>query len=89
MEIRRKQGTLENIVAKIIAPQTQESFKIAAALRNVEEAITKRNQLKQDFDDALSTRLEKYGIIVLDTSVVDLSFSAQFAKAVEDKQKKK
>lgn len=86
VDIRRKQGTLANIVSKIIAPQTQESFKIAAALRNVEEAITKRNQLKEDFDNALSTRLEKYGIIVLDTSVVDLSFSAQFAKAVEDKQ---
>ena len=86
VEIRRKQGTLENIVAKIIAPQTQESFKIAAALRNVEEAITQRNQLKQDFDNALSSRLEKYGIIVLDTSVVDLSFSEQFAKAVEEKQ---
>ena len=86
VEIRRKQGTLENIVAKIIAPQTQESFKIAAALRNVEEAITQRNQLKEDFDNALSDRLEKYGIIVLDTSVVDLSFSPQFAKAVEEKQ---
>ncbi len=86
VEIRRKQGTLENIVAKIIAPQTQESFKIAAALRNVEEAITQRNQLKEDFDNALSSRLEKYGIIVLDTSVVDLSFSEQFAKAVEEKQ---
>ena len=84
--IRRKQGTLENIVAKIIAPQTQESFKIAAALRNVEEAITQRNELKEDFDNALSSRLEKYGIIVLDTSVVDLSFSPQFAKAVEEKQ---
>ncbi|ELS01578.1 membrane protease subunit, stomatin/prohibitin [Xenococcus sp. PCC 7305] len=86
VEIRRKQGTLANIVAKIIAPQTQESFKIAAALRNVEEAITQRNELKEDFDNALSTRLEKYGIIVLDTSVVDLDFSPQFAKAVEDKQ---
>ena len=86
VDIRRKQGTLENIVAKIIAPQTQESFKIAAALRNVEEAITKRNELKEDFDNALSSRLEKYGIIVLDTSVVDLSFSPQFARAVEEKQ---
>ena len=86
VEIRRKQGTLENIVAKIIAPQTQESFKIAAALRNVEEAITQRNQLKEDFDNALSSRLEKYGIIVLDTSVVDLDFSPQFATAVEEKQ---
>ncbi len=86
VEIRRTQGTLANIVSKIIAPQTQESFKIAAANRTVEEAITKRNELKQDFDDALSERLEKYGIIVLDTSVVDLDFSPEFAKAVEEKQ---
>jgi len=86
VEVRRKQGTLENIVSKIIAPQTQESFKIAAARRTVEEAITKRDELKQDFDTALGNRLEKYGIIVLDTSVVDLAFSPEFAKAVEDKQ---
>ena len=86
VEIRRKQGTLANIVSNIIAPQTQESFKIAAARRTVEEAITKRNELKQDFDDALSQRLDKYGIIILDTSVVDLDFSPEFAKAVEEKQ---
>jgi prohibitin 1 len=84
--IRRTQGTLENLVSKIVAPQTQESFKIAAAVRTVEEAITQRAELKRDFDDALSSRLEKYGIIVLDTSVIDLTFSPEFAKAVEDKQ---
>lgn len=84
--VRRKQGTLENIVAKIIAPQTQESFKIAAARRTVEEAITKRSELKDDFDNALGQRLDKYGIIVLDTSVVDLAFSPEFARAVEEKQ---
>ncbi len=86
VEIRRTQGTLQNIVAKIIAPQTQESFKIAAARRTVEEAITKRSELKEDFDNALNSRLEKYGILVLDTSVVDLNFSPEFARAVEDKQ---
>ena len=86
VEVRRKQGTLQNIVAKIIAPQTQESFKVAAARRTVEEAITKRNELKQDFDEALGARLDKYGIIIIDTSVVDLAFSPEFAKAVEEKQ---
>jgi prohibitin 1 len=86
VNIRRTQGTLQNIVSKIIAPQTQESFKIAAARRTVEEAITKRSELKDDFDAALNSRLEKYGIIVLDTSVVDLSFSTEFSKAVEEKQ---
>lgn len=86
VEIRRTQGTLANIVSKIIAPQTQESFKIAASRKTVEEAITRRTELKQDFDDVLGTRLEKYGIIVLDTSVIDLEFSPEFARSVEDKQ---
>lgn len=86
VKVRRTQGTLENIVAKIIAPQTQESFKVAAARRTAEEAITKREELKMDFDLALSQRLAKYSIIVLDTSVVNLSFSREFSRAVEDKQ---
>ncbi|MBM0740148.1 prohibitin family protein [Phormidium sp. CLA17] len=86
VNIRRTQGSLQNIVSKIIAPQTQESFKVAAARRTVEEAITKRDELKQDFDVALGERLQKYGIIVLDTSVVDLTFSTEFSKAVEEKQ---
>ncbi|HYW19909.1 MAG TPA: prohibitin family protein [Nodularia sp. (in: cyanobacteria)] len=86
VDVRRKQGTLANIVSKIIAPQTQEAFKIAAARRTVEEAITKRSELKEDFDFALGDRLVKYGIIVLDTSVVDLNFSPEFARAVEEKQ---
>jgi regulator of protease activity HflC (stomatin/prohibitin superfamily) len=86
VQVRRTQGTLENIVSKIIAPQTQESFKIAAARRTVEEAITRRSELKDDFDAALGQRLDKYGIIVSDTSVIDLTFSPEFAKAVEEKQ---
>ncbi len=86
VDVRRKQGSLQSIVSKIIAPQTQESFKVAAARRTVEEAITKREELKQDFDTALGERLDKYGIIVLDTSVVDLTFSPEFARAVEEKQ---
>jgi len=86
VDVRRKQGTLQNVVSKVIAPQTQESFKVAAARKTAEEAITKRDELKRDFDIALNKRLDKYGIIVLDTSVVDLQFSKAFAQAVEDKQ---
>lgn len=86
VEIRRKQGSLQNLVTKIVAPQTQEAFKITASLRTAEESITQRSALKQDFDETLSLRLEKYGVIVLDTSVIDLNFSVDFAKAVEEKQ---
>jgi len=86
VDIRRKQGTLSNVVSKIVAPQTQESFKVAAARKTAEEAITKRDELKEDFDIALNQRLDKYGILVLDTSVIDLNFTKEFAQAVEDKQ---
>ncbi len=55
-------------------------------MRTAEESITQRSQLKQDFDNALEERLEKYGILVLDTSVIDLNFSKDFARAVEEKQ---
>lgn len=86
VEIRRRQGSLQNLVSKVIAPQTQESFKVAAARRTAEESITMRTALKQDFDEALGDRLKKYGVLVLDTSVVDLKFSEEFARAVEEKQ---
>lgn len=86
VEIRRTQGTLDNIVSKIIAPQTQEAFKTAAALRTAEQSITQRSELKQDFDTALRERLAKYNVLVLDTSVVNIRFSDDFAKAVEEKQ---
>jgi prohibitin 1 len=34
----------------------------------------------------LSDRLQKYGIVVYDTSVVNIEFSPEFAQAVESKQ---
>ena len=86
VKIRREQGTLDNLVGRVITPQTQEAFKIAAARLTAEQAITQRPKLKKDFDEALVGRLTAYGIVVLDTSVVDLRFSEEFANAVERKQ---
>ncbi|NEQ99487.1 MAG: prohibitin family protein, partial [Cyanothece sp. SIO2G6] len=86
VEVRRKQGTLQNLVTKVVAPQTQEAFKIAAAKRTAEESITQRQNLKDDFDQTLEKRLKKYAVEVIDTSVIDLNFSPEFARAVEEKQ---
>lgn len=86
VEIKRTQGSLENIQTKIIAPQAQEAFKLSSAGLTAEESITKRAKLKEDFDKVLKERLGKYHITVLDTSIVNIKFSAEFAKAVEEKQ---
>jgi prohibitin 1 len=85
-QIYQQQGDLRAIVDRIVAPQTQESFKTAAAQFTAEESIVKRPELKAQFDQILMSRLSKYGIEIYDTSVVDIEFSAEFAQAVERKQ---
>lgn len=82
----QQQGNLSAIVERIVAPQTQESFKTAVAQFTAEESIVKRPELKERFDTILGERLDKYGIEVYDTSVVDIQFSPEFAQAVESKQ---
>lgn len=86
VDIRNTQGTLEDIVERIIAPQTQESFKIAAAMYSAEQSVANRAELKQAFDLAITQRLLAYNIEVFDTSVVDINFDDEFAAAVERKQ---
>lgn len=51
----------------------------------MEEVIIKWSELKEDFDNVFNFCLEKYGIIVLDISVVDLVFFFEFVKVVEEK----
>ena len=71
---------------KLISPALQEVFKSAAAKYNAGELITERASLKNDVFVQLKERLEKYGIIVDDLSIIDFKFSESFAKAIEDKQ---
>ncbi len=82
----QQQGNLSEIVERIVAPQTQEAFKTAVAQFTAEESTVKRPELKDSFDQILGDRLNKYGIEVYDTSVVDIQFSVEFAQAVESKQ---
>ncbi len=82
----QQQGNLGEIVERIVAPQTQEAFKTAVAQFTAEESIVKRPELKENFDMILSARLQKYGVEIYDTSVVDIQFSTEFAQAVESKQ---
>jgi prohibitin 1 len=84
--IRNRQGTLSDVVERLIGPQTQESFKIATAHYTAEETIQKRDELKAEFDEAITLRLAPYGVLVHDTSVVELNFDSAFADAVEQKQ---
>lgn len=68
---------------KLITPALNETFKSAAAKYNASELITQRAEVKSDVYSGLKSRLEKYGIQVLDVSITNFNFSVEFNKAIE------
>ncbi|HAS54780.1 MAG: HflC protein [Nitrospirae bacterium GWC2_57_13] len=75
-----------NFVEKVIDPAVKESFKAAAARYTAEELISKREALKTEVRNYLRDRLVVYGITVVELSITDFEFSAEFNKAIESKQ---
>ena len=68
---------------KLVIPALNETFKAATSKYNASELITKRAEVKDDVYQQLRDRLEKYGISVLDVSITEFNFSAEFNKAIE------
>lgn len=83
-EIHQRVGPLFGL--KLIDPAVQEIFKATTARYSASELITNRSEVKNEAFQGVKERLEKYGIIVDDLSIVNFQFSAAFAKAIEEKQ---
>jgi regulator of protease activity HflC (stomatin/prohibitin superfamily) len=79
-------GVEKDVVELIINPAVEEVLKAVIAKYTAEEVITKRAEVKNGVDEALTTRLSNYHIAVDDISLVNVYFSARFGEAVEAKQ---
>lgn len=75
-----------NYGEKVIEPVVKESFKAAAARYTAEELISKREALKTEVRNYLRDQLVKFGITVVELSITDFEFSAEFNRAIESKQ---
>lgn len=84
--IYQRIGDETEIITRIINPAVSEIVKAATAQKNAEEIITKRKEVKQQIDVELRERLNDYGVLVDDISLVNVSFSPEFTKAIEAKQ---
>ncbi len=71
---------------KVIDPVVKEGFKAAAARYTAEDLISKREALKTEVRDYLKSRLSTFGIDVVELSITDFDFSAEFSKTIESKQ---
>lgn len=73
-------------VVQVIDPRVQEAVKAVTARYTAEELITKRQEMRDAVKRLLAERLQTYGIVVDDFSVVNFAFSEEFNKAIEAKQ---
>ena len=71
---------------RVIDPAIQESIKATTAQFTAADLLTKRPEVKEKSLTVLTSRLEKYGIVVDDLSIVNFSFTDEFNKAIEAKQ---
>lgn len=70
---------------RIIDPSIQEAVKAATAKFTAEEAITKRQLVREEIKRLLTERLQKEYIVVDEVSITDFDFSNEFNKAIEMK----
>jgi regulator of protease activity HflC (stomatin/prohibitin superfamily) len=75
-----------NYIDKVIAPAVQESVKAVVATYTAEETITKREEVKDKIQKALSVMIAAANIDLVQTYVTNFEFSAGFTTAIEAKQ---
>jgi regulator of protease activity HflC (stomatin/prohibitin superfamily) len=82
-EIYQTLGT--SYIDVVAAPAIQEVVKSVTARYDAQDMILRRADVKTDIDQALLDRLAQKKIIVETISITNFQFSADFAKAIEDK----
>jgi regulator of protease activity HflC (stomatin/prohibitin superfamily) len=85
-QVFQQVGDMDAIVSGIINPAVSEVVKASIAQRPVKDILQERVKLKDEIDTALTKRLEPYGVVVDDVSLVNFAFSPEFNAAIEAKQ---
>jgi prohibitin 1 len=84
LKVYKEVGT--DYKTRVLIPALQESFKAATSAFTANDLIVKRSEVKAKAYEDIKSRLEKYGVSVVDLSIVNFSFSPQFSEAIEAKQ---
>lgn len=76
----------KDYVTSVLDPIAQELFKAITAKYSADTIIANRAALVEELNVVVKAKLQEKEIIITDISLVDLDFTDQFLKAVEDKQ---
>ena len=84
VKIYRNFGT--NYNSRLIVPRVAEIVQSISSDYTIEQLVSDRTLLSQDMHKALKEDLGKFGIMVVNVSIVDHDFSDEFDEAVESKK---
>lgn len=70
----------------ILIPAIQESLKAVMSKYTAEETVTIRNKVSDDCLKEIQSKMKKYGIIIEEFNIIDINFSEEYSKAIEEKQ---
>ncbi len=70
----------------VLQPSIKESIKSAIAQYNAEEITTKRAEVSSESLKILQEKVDKYGIIVEAFNLINIAFSPEYTRAIEEKQ---
>lgn len=86
LSIYRKYLATNTIRDTVVMPRASEVVKQFTAIYNAEEIITKRQELKDKIDSKLQEEFKSVGLVLDSLSIINVDFSADFNKAIEQKQ---
>lgn len=75
-----------NYEQTILLPAIQESIKSVISRYTAEETITSRPEVSKECMEELQVKVEKYGIVIDNFNIINLTFSAEYSRAIEEKQ---
>ncbi|GBO51583.1 hypothetical protein APA_547 [Pseudanabaena sp. lw0831] len=85
-QVYQQFGNNEELVSRIIAPVLEEIVKASIPARSLEKNLIERTELKRELETKAKQRLESYGLVITDLSVLNVTASDEFTRATEDKQ---
>ena len=75
-----------NYESTVLDPAIKESIKSTIAKYTAAEVITSRSEVSLKCMEELQTKVKKYGIVIDNFNITNLSFSPEYTKAIEEKQ---
>jgi len=83
-QIYQKLGS--DYAERVLPSLSNEVLKATVAQYNADQLLTLRDQVSKEIREELAARCQNFNIHLDDVSITHLAFSADFAKAIEDKQ---